>query len=162
MSEDNYGWNEQLNTPLLTKLKSDLKTSMRQKDITAKDAIRLIMSEFPKLTIPLTLESGKKSSRLKTAEEITNEDILDIIRGFVKSEKSVLEIKKETSSEYLEFLELYLPKMAETAAIEIWIKANIKMANFKSPMQAMGPVMKHFGKLADGNTVKGILEKMAG
>ncbi|MEA2060785.1 MAG: hypothetical protein U9P10_09835 [Thermodesulfobacteriota bacterium] len=33
-------------------------------------------------------------------------------------------------------------------------------SNFKSPMQAMGSVMKHFGKLADGNQVKAILQKM--
>jgi hypothetical protein len=27
-------------------------------------------------------------------------------------------------------------------------------------MQAMGPIMKHFGKTADGNLVKAILQEM--
>jgi hypothetical protein len=47
--------------------------------------------------------------------------------------------------------------MAERADIEAWIKANVDFSQFKSPMQAMGTVMKHFGKLADGNLVKEIL-----
>jgi hypothetical protein len=47
--------------------------------------------------------------------------------------------------------------MAERPDIEAWIKANVDFSQFKSPMQAMGTVMKHFGKLADGNIVKEIL-----
>jgi hypothetical protein len=36
----------------------------------------------------------------------------------------------------------------------------VDFSTIKSPMQAMGTVMKHFGKLADGNQVKGILQGM--
>ena len=43
--------------------------------------------------------------------------------------------------------------------IEAWIKENIDLTGYKNPIQAMGPVMKHFGKLADGNLVKQILQK---
>jgi len=46
--------------------------------------------------------------------------------------------------------------MAEKGNIEARIKANVDFSQFKSPMQAMGTVMKHFGKLADGNLVKEI------
>jgi len=134
---------------------------MLNKDAGARDTIRQVISEFPKLTMPLVLESGKKSSRLKTDDEITNDDIVSIIRGLVKSEKSVLEIKKESTSYYLEFLERYLPKMLDEETIIAWIEENVDLAAIKSPMQAMGPIMKHFGKSADGNMVKGILQKMA-
>jgi len=147
---------------LLLKLKADLKQAMRSKNGLARDAIRQVMSEFPKLTVPLVLESGKKSSRLKTDEEITNDDIIGIIMGLVKSEKAVLEIKGEASSPYMEFLELYLPKMADEADISAWIEANVDLTKLKSPMAAMGPIMKHFGKSADGNMVKGVLKKLAG
>lgn len=157
MSEIYYGWSKEIGITLLDKLKADLKSAMLKKDDTVRNTMRQIMSEFPKLTVPLTLESGKKSFRLKKGEEITDDDILGIIRGLVKSEKTVLELTKKESSEYLEILQLYLPKMAERADIEAWIKANVDFSQFKSPMQAMGTVMKHFGKLADGNIVKEIL-----
>ncbi len=50
--------------------------------------------------------------------------------------------------------------MATTQEIEAWIKSNVDFSAIKSPMQAMGTVMKHFGKLADGNQVKAILQGM--
>ena len=70
------------------------------------------MGEYPKLTVPLTLESGKKTFRVKKPEEITDDDLLGIIRGLVKSEKSVLELQKKENSPYLQVLESYLPRMA--------------------------------------------------
>ena len=50
--------------------------------------------------------------------------------------------------------------MAAREDITVWIAANIDFSQFKSPMQAMGPIMKHFGKQADGNLVKQILSEM--
>ena len=157
-----YGWNSAMGLPLLAKLKEDMKNAMRNKDTVVRDAIRQIMSEFPKLTMPLTLESGKKSTRLKTAEEITDDDIIGIIQGLVKSEKTVLELKKEAASPYLTAIEAYLPQMAGKDEIIAWVEGNIDLSQFKSPMQAMGPIMKHFGKQADGNLVKEILQGFAG
>ena len=153
-----YGWDASMEISLYDKIRQDMKTSMLKKDTAVRDTMRLIMGAFPEITVPITLESGKKSTRVKTPEEITDEDIQNIIRKFVKSEKTVLEIKKETSSDYLSLLESYLPQMATTEEIEAWIKSNVDFSAVKSPMQAMGSVMKHFGKLADGNQVKGILQ----
>jgi uncharacterized protein YqeY len=155
-----YGWDASTGISLYDKIRQDMKTSMINKDTQVRDTMRLIMGAFPEITVPITLESGKKSTRAKTPEEITDEDIHNIIRKFVKSEKTVLEIKKETSSNYLTLLESYLPKMATTQEIEAWIKSNVDFSAIKSPMQAMGTVMKHFGKLADGNQVKAILQGM--
>lgn len=153
-----YGWTPEMKTPLLEKLKADLKQSMLQKDVAARSAIRQIMAEFPKLTVPITLESGKKSTRLKTAEEITNDDIIGIIQGLTKSERMVLEAKQEESSEYLRTLQLYLPRMAGREEITAWIKDNIDLAEYKNKMQAMGSIMKHFGRQADGKMVSEILK----
>jgi len=155
-----HGWSQDRKTPLQDKLKADLKVALKNKDSAVKDAIRLIMAEFPKLTVPITLESGKKTTRVKKPEEITNDEIIDIIRGLVKSEKTVLELKRETVSDYLSILESYLPKMASKDEITAWIEANIKLSEFKNPNQAMGPIMKHFGKLADGALVKEILQEI--
>lgn len=156
---EKYGWNQDLPTALIDKLKADLKHAMLSKDAQARIAIRQIMAEFPKLTVPITLESGKKTSRPKKSEEINNDDIIGIIQGLVKSERIVLEAKQEESSEYLSILESYLPKMAASEEIVAWIKENVDFAEYKNKMQAMGSIMKHFGKQADGKIVSEILQK---
>ncbi len=154
-----YGWSPDMPQSLYDKLKEDLKTAMRAKNTPVRDAIRQIMAEFPRLTVPLTLESGKKTTRPKTAEEITDDDILGIIQGLVKSEKTLLEAKKEPTSEYLEILNGYLPQMAGREEIVAWIKENIDFSRYKNRMQAMGAIMKHFGKQADGRQVNQILKQ---
>ena len=68
-----------------------------------------------------------------------------------------MEAKNEETSEYLEILGSYLPKMATREEVVDWIKENIDFSQFKNKMQAMGIIMKHFGKLADGKMVNEIL-----
>ena len=156
---EQYGWSQDMSTALLNKLKADLKHAMLNKEVQARSAVRQIMAEFPRLTVPITLESGKKTTRPKKSEEITNDDIIGIIQGLAKSERIVLEAKKEESSEYLNILETYLPRMAAREEIVSWIKANIDFSEHKNKMQAMGTIMKHFGKQADGKVVNEILQK---
>ena len=104
-STETYGWNPDLPMSLQDKLKEDLKLALRSKHDSLKNTIRQIMSEFFKLTVPVTLEGGKKSTRPKKPEEITNDDIIGIIQGLIKSERIVLEAKKEQTSAYLQILE---------------------------------------------------------
>jgi uncharacterized protein len=156
-----FGWNKDMDISLHDKIKLDLRNSMLQKKNDIRDAIRVIMGEYPKLTVPITLQSGKKTSRVKKPEEITDDDLLGIIRGLAKSEKSVLELQKKESSPYLKVVESYLPKMVSSDEVKTWINENIDFAEYKSPMQAMGTIMKHFGKLADGNMVKGLLQELS-
>ncbi|CCK80828.1 GatB/YqeY domain-containing protein [Desulfobacula toluolica] len=155
-----YGWDASMGISLYDKIRQDMKKAMVKKDTAVRDTMRLIMGSFPSLTVSITLESGKKTTRVKKPEEITDDDLLNIIRKFVKSEKTVLELKKETTSDYLELLNLYLPQMATSEEIKQWILDNVDLSGYKSPMQAMGNVMKHFGKLADGNQVKEVLKNM--
>ncbi len=154
-----YGWSQDMPLSLHDKIRADLKKAMLGKDQEVRNTLRLIMAEFPKLTVPITLESGKKSTRLKKPEEISNDDVIGIIKGLTKSEQTVLEITGQASSDYLEILQSYLPKMIDKEEITIWIKDNIDFSQFKNKMQAMGPVMKHFGKLADGKLVNQILKE---
>ena len=156
-----FGWNQDMDISLHDKIKLDLRNSMLQKKNDIRDAIRVIMGEYPKLTVPITLQSGKKTSRVKKPEEITDDDLLGIIRGLAKSEKSVLELQQKESSPYLKVVESYLPKMVSSDEVKTWINENIDFAEYKSPMQAMGTIMKHFGKLADGNMVKGLLQELS-
>ena len=156
-----YGWNPDMSLPLQEKLKEDLKLALRSRHDVLKNAIRQVMSEFFKLTVPVVLEGGKKSTRPKKSEEITNDDIIGIIQGLIKSEHIVLEAKKETASEYLQILEAYLPRQVSPEEIIAWIKANIDFGRFKNKMQTMGVIMKHFGKTADGKLVNQILKDWA-
>ncbi len=155
-----YGWNEAMQIPLAEKLKADLKSAMRNRDTDGKNTIRQIMAEYPKLTVPMTLESGKKTTRLKKPDEITDDDVMDIIMKLVKSEKTVLETRNEDTSDYLKMLDKYLPNMASREEITAWIEQNIRFSEYKNRMQAIGTVMKHFGKLADGGLVKKILQNL--
>ncbi len=158
MTDYKYCWDDSMSQSLFEKIKIDLKKSMLNKAEIVRDTLRMIISEYPKLTIPITLESGKKSTRLKKEDEITNDDIQQIIRSLVKSEKTVLEIKKEKTSEYLQILENYLPKMITEDEIKQWIEKNIDFSGYNSTMQAMKDIMKNFRKLADYNLLKKILQ----
>jgi len=146
---------------LQDKLKEDLKLALRTKHDSLKNTIRQVMSEFFKLTVPVTLEGGKKSTRPKKPEEITNDDIIGIIQGLIKSERIVLEAKKEQTSAYLQILEAYLPRQASREEIAAWIKANVDFGQYSNKMQAMGAILKHFGKTADGKLVNQILKEWA-
>lgn len=157
-----YGWEAGSGISLYDKIRQDMKQAMINKDNGVRDTMRLIIGAFPDLTVPITLESGKKSTRVKQPDEITDDDILGIIRKFAKAEQTVLEHKKEASSPYLELLCAYLPKMASEEEIREWIQANVDLSAFKSPLQATGTVMKHFGKQADGKQVQAVLRSMAG
>ncbi|UCH20078.1 MAG: GatB/YqeY domain-containing protein [Deltaproteobacteria bacterium] len=159
-SNAKYGWDNDMPMPLHEKIKQDLKVATLKKDHQVKSALRLIMAEYPSLTVPITLTSGKKTTRPKKSEEITNDDIFGIVQKLIKAEKTVLEVKKQESSDYLEILNFYLPRMATPEAIKAWIEDNVDFTVLKNPMQAMGPIMKHFGKLADGQLVKQILQDL--
>ena len=158
-STPDYGWSQKLSMSLHDKLRADLKKAMLNKDPEVRNTMRLIMAEFPKLTVPITLDSGKKTTRLKKPEEITNDDIIGIIKGLVKSEQTVLEVTRQETSEYLRILQSYLPEMVTREEVINWIKDNIVFSQYKNKMQAVGPVMKHFGKLADGKQVNQILKE---
>ncbi|KPJ99593.1 MAG: hypothetical protein AMJ60_04470 [Desulfobacterales bacterium SG8_35] len=156
-----FGWSRDMGISLHDKIKIDLKNALLQKKNDIRDTLRVVMGEYPKLTVPITLQSGKKTFRVKKPEEISDDDLLGVIRGLVKSEKTVLELQKKESSPYLQVLESYLPKMAGRDEVLAWINDNIDFSEYKSPMQAMASIMKHFGKLADGNMVKGLLQELS-
>ena len=156
-----FGWSGDMGISLHDKIKIDLKNALLQKNNDIRDTLRVVMGEYPKLTVPITLQSGKKTFRVKKPEEISDDDLLGVIRGLVKSEKTILELQKKESSPYLQVLESYLPKMAGRDEVLAWINDNIDFSEYKSPMQAMASIMKHFGKLADGNMVKGLLQELS-
>jgi uncharacterized protein YqeY len=130
---------------LQNQMKKDLSAAIKAKDKKKKDTLRVILGEFGRL--------DKK--------ELSDDEIVNILKKLMKSEKETLEQKGVAEdSEYIKIIKSYLPKMATEAEITEWINRNIDFSQFKSKMQAMGAIMKHFGATADGNFVKNIIQKM--
>jgi len=122
--------------------KSDLTTAIKAKDQEKKDTLRVILGEFGRL--------DKK--------ELSDDEVVKILKKLIKSEKEMLEKKgDDADSIFIRVIENYLPKMATQEEITNWIKQNVDFSEFKNKMQAMGLIMKHFGTTADGNEVKKIL-----
>ena len=127
------------------KIKQDLTTAIKAKDEETKNALRVTMGEFGR--------SDKK--------KLPDDDVIKILKKLIKSEKELLAQKGETeNSPFIEVLSGYLPRMADEAEIAAWITENIDFSQYQNKMQAMGPIMKHFGANADGSTVKKILQKL--
>jgi hypothetical protein len=126
-------------------IKADLKNALKEKNEERKSAIRVILGEF---------------SRFEK-KELTDDEAIKVLKKLVKSEKETLETKGQTEdSAFLLTVNSYLPKEATAEEIEAWIRNNIDFSSFKNKMQAMKPVMAHFGSSADGNLIKEILSRL--
>jgi uncharacterized protein YqeY len=126
-------------------IKKGLTSAIKAKDDVKKDTLRVVIGELGR--------SAKK--------ELSDDEVIKVLRKLIKYEKEVLDKKGDDSdSEYINIIESYLPKMATDEEVKTWIKQNIDFSQFKSKMQAMGSIMKHFSSSADGNAVKKILQEM--
>jgi uncharacterized protein len=129
---------------LQEQIKKDLAAAMKAKDDEKKSVLRVVMGEFGR----------------QTQKDISDEDVVKIIKKLVKSEREVLErTGSAPSNRFIEVAESYLPQLADEEQIKAWIAANINFADFKNKMQAMRPIMQHFGANADGNIVKKVLSE---
>lgn len=127
---------------LQEQIKKDLAAAMKAKDEEKKNALRVIMGEF-----------GRQPQK-----DISDQDVIKIVKKLIKSEKEVLEQSGGgEDNRFIEVARAYLPQMATEDEIKAWISINIDFSAFKNKVQAMGPIMKHFGDRADGNMVKKIL-----
>ncbi len=130
---------------LQKKIKKDLTAAIKAKNEEKKDTIRVVLGEFARL--------DKK--------ELSDDDVIKVLKKLVKSEKELLEKRGDTTdSAFIKIIEDYLPNMATKEEIMQWINQNVDLSEFKNKMQAMGPIMKHFGQSADGNTVKELLQDL--
>ena len=126
-------------------IKKDLMGAMKARDEDKKSTLRVIMGEFARAD----------------SKEISDDEVFKILKKLIKSEKETLSQKgSDEDTAFVRIIETYLPQMAPEEEIIAWVNGNIDLSQFKSKMQAMGPIMKHFGTRADGNAVRGILQKL--
>jgi uncharacterized protein YqeY len=100
-------------------------------------------------------------------KEVSDNIVLKVIKSYISGAEEMLvyldknyDHDKYQDEEYtINVLSMYLPKMVSNQEIKDFINT-LDMSQFKNKMQAMKPIMKHFGSSADGNSVKSILMDM--
>lgn len=120
----------------------DLKAAMKAKDEVRISALRVILGEFQR----------------QPKKQLNDEEVKAVIRKLVKAEKEMLSNADSQESEYLLILERYLPDQPSEEEIRNWIQANIDFSVYQNKMQAMKPIMAHYGGTVDGNLVRRILD----
>lgn len=129
---------------LQEKIKGELKVAMKAKDTAKTGAIRILIGEFQR----------------QPEKELADDAVIGIIKKLIKSEREVIAAGGQGDDAYIAVLEEYLPKQASEEDIRTWVAANVDFAQFANKMQAMKPIMAHFGSNADGNIVKKVLQDM--
>lgn len=125
-------------------IRSELKGAMKAKDTARTGVIRILIGEFQR----------------QPEKELADDKVIGIIKKLIKSERELIAAGGEGDEEYIAILEGYLPKQASEDDIRNWITENIDFSSFGNKMQAMKPIMAHFGSSADGNTVKKVLQTL--
>jgi uncharacterized protein YqeY len=123
----------------------ELKSAIKNRDSARTGAIRVLIGEFQR----------------QPDKELSDDQVIAIIKKLVKSEQELLAATGESGSDFITVLETYLPRQATEQEIGAWIEENIDFSEFKNRMQAMRPIMTHFGSSVDGNMVKKILQELA-
>lgn len=125
-------------------IQNGLKGAMKAKDSARTGAIRILIGEFQR----------------QPEKELSDEKVIGIIKKLIKSERELLAASGGEDTGYIAILEEYLPKQASEEEVKAWITAHIDFSQFNNKMQAMRPIMAHFGSSVDGNLVKKVLQDM--
>jgi len=129
---------------LQQKIQAELREAMKAKDKEKTGAIRILIGEFQR----------------QPDKDLSDDQVVGIIKKLIKSERELLAASGGEESGYIVVLESYLPQQASEEDIRSWIRENVDLAAMGNKMQAMRPIMAHFGSRADGNVVKKILQEM--
>ena len=121
---------------------AELQASIKNRDTARTGAVRILIGEFQR----------------QPEKKLSDEQVVGIIKKLVKSERELLAASGQNTSEFIDVMEGYLPQQASEDEIREWIQENIDFSIFNNKMQAMKPIMAHFGSSADGNVVKNILQ----
>lgn len=119
----------------------DMRQAMKDKNAELTNNLRVISGELQR----------------QVNQQLSDEEVVKILRKLVKSEQEMLQLTNKTNSTFLDALNRYLPKVATEEEIKMWIIQNVDFSKLKNKMMAMKDILAHFGARADGNIVKGIL-----
>ncbi len=123
---------------------AELQGAIKNRDTARTGAVRILIGEFQR----------------QPEKELTDDQVIGIIKKLVKSERELLAASGQETSDFITVMEGYLPQQVSEDEIRRWIKENIDFSNFNNKMQAMKPIMAHFGSSADGVLVKNLLQEI--
>ena len=141
-------------------IQEDIKAAMKAKDSVAMNAVRAVKGEI------LLFKTAEGGSR-----EVTDEDVLKMIRKLVKqrresAEQYVAAGRKELADNELAeaaVIEKYLPKQLSEAEVEAKVKeiiAALGATSLKEMGKVMGAANPALAGQADGRTISGIVRKL--
>ena len=133
------------------RLKTALKQAVILKDV-LNEAI-LATNKDRKAALRVVLGELARANK----KEVSDEEIIKVLRKFQKDEKSVIGPGKETV--FLRTIEAYLPKQMSKDEIREYL-LTLDLSNFKHKAQAMGFVMMKLKGKANGKDVKEVLMNM--
>lgn len=128
---------------LQQRIQGQLQESLKNRDTERTAAIRVLIGEFQR----------------QPEKQLSDDQVVAIIKKLIKSESELLSAAGRSGSPFIEILEGYLPRQADEEEIRAWISENIDLSGYANKMQAMKPIMAHFGSSVDGATVKRILQE---
>ncbi|WP_122892829.1 GatB/YqeY domain-containing protein [Arcobacter peruensis] len=143
---------------LKQRLKDDVKTAMREKNIVKRDSIRSINTMIKQIEVDERIE-------------LNDEAIVKLIQKGIKQREEAISQYKDASREDLvekeqeqvDVFKLYLPVQASDEELEIGMKEIIAQVDAKS-MKDMGKVMgaasKKFAGIADGKRINEMVKKL--
>ena len=146
---------------LYVTLGEHLKEAMKQGDTLRRDTLRLLQSAIKNVAI----------DKRKSAADLTDQEIEDVIRRLVKQRKDSIEqfragkredlvMKEETE---LTFLVAYLPSSMPEIELIAFVKETLNEAGITAKAQtgqAMGILMKKIAGRATGDDVRIIVESL--
>lgn len=141
-------------------IQEDIKAAMKAKDSVAMNAVRAVKGEI------LLFKTAEGGSR-----EVTDEDVLKMIRKLVKQRRESAEqyvaagCKELADNELAEaaVIEKYLPKQLSEAEVEAKVKemiAALGATSLKEMGKVMGAANAALAGQADGKTISGIVRKL--
>ena len=141
-------------------IQEDIKAAMKAKDSVAMNAVRAVKGEI------LLFKTAEGGSR-----EVTDEDVLKMIRKLVKQRRESAEHyvaagRKELADNELAeaaVIEKYLPKQLSEAEVEAKVKeiiAALGATSLKEMGKVMGAANAALAGQADGKTISGIVRKL--
>jgi uncharacterized protein YqeY len=145
-------------TSLESKIQEDMKQALKAGDKARLETLRGLLAQI------------KDESIKKRPKELTDEDVLAVIRRGVKRRKESIELYKqgnrqdlvEKEQKELEVLQKYLPQQLSREEIEKIVNSVIEQVgatSIKDLGKVMGPVMKQLQGRADGKEVQQIVRE---
>ena len=145
---------------LQTRLREDLKTAMKAKDVLRRDTIRLVAAAV-------------KNAEIEKREPLDDSEVLQVVQKQIRQREESVEQYREGGRDDLAdqeaaeigILEVYVPEQMSREAIEEIVRATIGRVGASGGGEkgkVMGPLMGELRGKADGRLVNEVVTELLG